>query len=96
MKRLFAIIAILSLLAVPIAADEFNYSGMYDAYKGGYVTSTESHWTSYGYKWDNTIQAMVKVLSYATEVATGHNSVRINSTHAAGPYVEHTHNYQVL
>lgn len=96
MKRLFAIITLLSLLVVPVAADEFNYSGQYDAFKGGYVTSTETHWTSYGYKWNDTIQAMVKVLSYNTEVATGQNSVRVNSVHRASPYAEHSHNYQVL
>lgn len=91
MKRLLTIIAVFSLLAIPVAADQFNYTNNTDSYQGGYHTNTRSHWTSYGYNANVTVQATIKVKTYNTEVANGNGYAYIASAHGAGPYDSHQH-----
>ena len=56
--------------AQPVLADSFSIGSNYDWYEGGYVTSTEKHWTSYQVRGTNiTVGAGIKIGSQPTKVA---------------------------
>ena len=91
-KLSVGLMLILLLSGVSAFADEFSISSNYDWYMGGYVTSSEKHWTEYRLRSsDITIGAGIKIGTNATEVKNGIGTARVTSKHVVGPYYNHTH-----
>lgn len=92
MKRTASILLCLLLLGSTVVfADEFNYRDAYSQYAGGYITSTEQHYTTYSVNAPVTVGAGIKIYGYATEVTTGTGYANVKSNHHVSPYYEHTH-----
>lgn len=93
-KIVASLVLVMGLMtfAQPVLADEFSNGSNYDSYQGGYITSSEKHWTSYKIRSSNiTVGAGIRIQSEPTKVSNGIGSARVESQGGLSPYVAHTH-----
>lgn len=90
-------LCLLFLGGTTVLADEFTNISAYDLYAGGYITSTQKHYTTYRVAANVTVGACIKIGSYGTEVNVGYNGYsHIESSHKVSPYYSHAHSKNIF